>query len=121
VVLIGGMSLGVAIFAAGASTTPAAAVFWISVSLGGLAAAAPVGWSIPALIAPTGSVGRVGGIMNFASQLAAISAPIITGYVVKYTQSFSGAFLLAAIFLLVGIAAYAFLLGRIEPIEAPAA
>jgi MFS family permease len=121
VVLIGGMSLGVAIFAAGASTTPAAAVFWISISLGGLAAAAPVGWSIPALIAPTGSVGRVGGIMNFASQLAAISAPIITGYVVKYTQSFSGAFLLAAIFLLVGIAAYAFLLGRIEPIEAPAA
>jgi MFS transporter, ACS family, D-galactonate transporter len=120
VVLIGGMSLGVAIFAAGASTTPAAAIFWISVSLGGLAAAAPVGWSIPALIAPTGSVGRVGGIMNFASQLAAISAPIITGYVVKYTRSFSGAFLLAAIFLIVGIAAYAFLLGRIEPIEAPA-
>jgi MFS transporter, ACS family, D-galactonate transporter len=117
-VLIGGTSLGIAIFAAGASTTPAAAVFWISVSLGGLAAAAPVGWSIPSLIAPRGSVGRVGGIMNFASQLAAISAPIVTGYVVAETRSFAGAFLLAAIFLVVGIAAYAFLLGRIEPIEA---
>jgi len=56
--------------------------------------------------------------MNFASQLAAISAPIVTGYVVAKTQSFAGAFLLAAIFLVVGIAAYAFLLGRIEPIEA---
>jgi len=116
-VLIGGTSLGVAIFAAGAATTPAAAVFWISVSLGGLAAAAPVGWSIPTLIAPRGSVGRVGGIMNFASQLAAISAPIVTGYVVASTKSFAGAFMLAAVFLVIGIAAYAFLLGRIEPIE----
>jgi MFS transporter, ACS family, D-galactonate transporter len=116
-VLIGGTSLGVAIFAAGASTTPAAAVFWITISLGGLAAAAPVGWSIPSLIAPRGSVGRVGGIMNFASQLAAISAPIVTGYVVARTRSFAGAFLLAAVFLVIGIAAYAFLLGRIEPVE----
>ena len=115
-VLIGGTSLGVAIFAAGAATTPAVAVFWITVSLGGLAAAAPVGWSIPSLIAPRGSVGRVGGVMNFASQLAAISAPIVTGYVVARTRSFAGAFILAAIFLVIGIAAYAFLLGRIEPI-----
>jgi MFS transporter, ACS family, D-galactonate transporter len=115
-VLIGGTSLGIAIFAAGAATSPAAAVFWISISLGGLAAAAPVGWSVPSLIAPRGSVGRVGGIMNFASQLAAIFAPIITGYVVASTKSFAGAFILAAVFLVVGIAAYAFLLGRIEPI-----
>jgi MFS transporter, ACS family, D-galactonate transporter len=115
-VLIGGTSLGVAIFAAGAATTPAAAIFWISISLGGLAAAAPVGWSIPSLIAPNGSVGRVGGIMNFASQVAAISAPIVTGYMVKATRSFSGAFILAALFLVIGIAAYAVLLGRIEQI-----
>lgn len=116
-VLIGGTLLGVAIFAAGSATTPRAAVFWISVSLGGLAAAAPVGWSIPALIAPPGSVGRVGGIMNFASQVAAISAPIITGYVVAITHSFKAAFWLAAVLLAIGIAAYAFLLGRIERVE----
>lgn len=116
-VLIGGTSLGVAIFAAGAATTPGIAVFWITVSLGGLAAAAPVGWSIPSLIAPRGSVGRVGGIMNFASQIAAISAPIVTGYVVARTHSFKGAFVLAAAFLVIGIAAYTWLLGRIEPIQ----
>jgi MFS-type transporter involved in bile tolerance (Atg22 family) len=89
-------------------------VFWISLSLGGLAAAAPVGWSVPGLIAPPGSVGRVGGIMNFASQIAAISAPIITGYVVQITHSFRAAFWLAAVLLAIGIAAYAGLLGRIE-------
>ncbi|ABF39248.1 major facilitator superfamily (MFS) transporter [Candidatus Koribacter versatilis Ellin345] len=116
-ILIGGTSLGVAIFAAGSATTPGQAIFWISVSIGGLAAAAPVGWSVPGLIAPPGSVGRVGGIMNFASQLAAISAPIVTGYVVAYTHSFEAAFWLAAIFLTIGIAAYALLLGRIERVE----
>jgi MFS family permease len=113
-ILIGGTLLGVAIFAAGSATTPKQAVFWISVSLGGLAAAAPVGWSVPGIIAPPGGVGRVGGIMNFASQLAAISAPIITGYVVQFTHSFKAAFWLAAIFLAIGIGAYALLLGRIE-------
>jgi MFS-type transporter involved in bile tolerance (Atg22 family) len=91
-------------------------VLWISISLGGLAAAAPVGWSVPGLIAPPGGVGKVGGIMNFWSQVAAISAPIVTGYVVAATHSFKAAFWLAAIFLAIGIAAYAGLLGRIEPI-----
>jgi MFS family permease len=118
-VLIGGTMLGVAIFAAGSATTLHAALFWITVSLGGLAAAAPVGWSVPSLIAPRGGTGRVGGIMNFASQIAAISAPIITGYVVHITHSFKAAFWLAAIFLTIGIAAYAFLLGRIEHIPEP--
>ena len=113
-ILIGGTLLGVAIFVAGSATTPKQAVFWISVSLGGLAAAAPVGWSVPGLIAPPGAVGRVGGIMNFASQLAAVSAPIVTGYVVAFTHSFKAAFGLAAVFLTIGIAAYAGLLGRIE-------
>jgi MFS family permease len=116
-VLIGGTFLGVFIFAAGSATTPRQAVIWISISLGGLAAAAPVGWSVPGLIAPPGGVGRVGGIMNFWSQVAAISAPIVTGYVVHATDSFKAAFWLAAIFLAIGIAAYAVLLGRIEPIE----
>jgi len=117
-VLIGGTLLGVLIFAAGTATTPWAAVFWISVSLGGLAAAAPVGWSVPGLIAPPGGVGRVGGIMNFFSQVAAISAPIVTGYAVSRTHSFKAAFWLAAGLLAIGIAAYGILLGRIERIGA---
>jgi ACS family D-galactonate transporter-like MFS transporter len=95
------------------------AIFWISISLGGLAAAAPVGWSIPSLIAPAGGVGRLGGILNFGNQLTAIAAPIVTGYIASITHSFSWAFAAATIFLLIGIAGYVFLLGRIEPIPDP--
>jgi MFS transporter, ACS family, D-galactonate transporter len=119
-VLVGGTILGLGIFGAARAHSATAALFWISVSIGGLAAAAPVGWSIPSLIAPRESVGRVGGISNFCSQLSAIGAPIITGYIVAGTKSFSGAFVAAAAFLLLGIGGYVFLLGRIEPIPEPA-
>jgi MFS-type transporter involved in bile tolerance (Atg22 family) len=116
-VLVGGTSFGLGIFGVAGAHTPGNAVFWMSVSLGGLAAASPVCWSIPSLIAPEGSVGRLGGILNFGNQLAAIAAPIATGYIADATHSFAWAFAAAAAFLLVGIGGYVFLLGRIEPIS----
>jgi MFS family permease len=94
------------------------ALIWISISIGGLSAASPVGWSIPSLIAPRSSVGKVGGIINFSNQLSGICAPVITGYLVAARQSFAWAFRVSAIYLLIGIAAYIFLLGRIEPMPA---
>jgi len=119
-VLIGGTSFGLGIFGAAGAHTPGNAVFWMSVSLGGLSAASPVGWSIPSLIAPEGSVGRLGGILNFSGQLSAIIAPVATGYIATATHSFAWAFAVAAAFLLLGIAGYVFLLGRIELIPGPA-
>lgn len=118
-VLIAGMIFGVGIFGVAGASSAKVAVFWISLSLAGLAAAAPVAWSIPSLIAPRESVGRIGGIVNFFSQITAIAAPIITGYIVQLTHSFKGAFVVAAVFLVIGIAGYAFLLGKIEPIPEP--
>jgi len=119
-VLTGGTILGLGILGAARVHTPVAALFWISVSIGGLSAAAPVGWSIPSLIAPRASVGRVGGIMNFCNQVSGIAAPIATGYIVAATHSFAGAFIAATVFLLLGIAGYVFLLGNMNPIPDPA-
>ena len=120
IILVGGTSLGLAILGAAHAHTALAALVWISMSIGGLSAASPVGWSVPSLIAPRESVGTVGGIVNLCNHLSGIAAPIVTGYVVKATNSFSWAFAAATIFLLMGIAGYVFLLGRIEPIPEPA-
>jgi ACS family D-galactonate transporter-like MFS transporter len=120
VVLISGTAFGLGILGAARAHTPTAALFWISVSISGLSAASPVGWSIPSLIAPRESVGTLGGILNLFNQLAGIAAPVVTGYVVQATHSFSGAFIAATAFLVMGIAGYVFLLGRIEPIPDPA-
>jgi MFS family permease len=107
------------VFGATFTTDPVWAIVWISVALSGLAAAAPVGWSIPSLIAPRGGTATIGGIMNFLNNMMGVVAPITTGYIVGATQSFTGAFLVAGIVLVIGIVAYVFILGRLEPIADP--
>jgi ACS family D-galactonate transporter-like MFS transporter len=116
VVLIGGTTMGLGILGAAYAQTATSALLWISISLGGLSSASAVGWSIPSLIGPRGSVGTLGGIQNFSSQFSGILAPIVTGYLVSARHSFGWAFGVSAIYLSVGIAAYIFLLGRIEKI-----
>jgi ACS family D-galactonate transporter-like MFS transporter len=118
-VLVAGMCFGLAIFGAAGAHTPTAALIWISLALGGLAAAAPVAWTIPSLISPLESVGTLAGAVNLCGQIAAISAPIITGYIVSLTHSFAAAFVTATVILLLGIVGYIFLLGKIEPIPEP--
>ncbi|MFN2459144.1 MAG: MFS transporter, partial [Candidatus Velthaea sp.] len=95
------------------------AVFWITVAVAGIAFHAPVGWSIPALIAPRNSTGKIGGIMNLFNNLAGFFAPTITGVIVARTGSFSTAIVTAAIILIVGIISYSFVLGRIDKIPEP--
>jgi MFS family permease len=114
-VLVIGTACGLGILGAAHTHSAMTALIWISISIGGLSAASPVGWSVPSLIAPRSSVGRVGGIINFSNQLSGICAPIITGYVVAARQSFAWAFGISAVYLVIGIAGYIFLLGRIEP------
>jgi MFS-type transporter involved in bile tolerance (Atg22 family) len=95
------------------------ALLWISLALGGLASASPVAWTVPSLIAPRESVGKLAGAVNLSGQIGAIAAPIITGYIVSATHSFAAAFVSATVVLLLGIAGYVLLLGRIEPIPEP--
>lgn len=114
VVLIGGTAFGLGILGAAHAHTATRALIWISVSIGGLSAAAPVGWSLPSMIARRNDVGKVGGIVNFSNQISGISAPIVTGYVVTAFHSYAWAFGVAGIYLAIGIAAYIFMLGKIE-------
>jgi MFS transporter, ACS family, D-galactonate transporter len=120
-VLIIGMCTGLAVLGATATTRPGIALAWISLALTGLSAAAPVAWSLPSLIAPKGGVGAVGGVMNFSNNMMGVVAPIVTGFVLGRTHSFIDAFLVAGLMLLAGVAAFVFLLGRIEPLPEPAA
>ena len=114
IVLITGTAFGLGIFGAAHAHGAVHALAWISVSIGGLSAAAPILWSSPSLIVSRNNVGKVGGIINFSGQVSGIAAPIITGYVVQTQHSYAWAFVIPAVYLLLGIAGYIFLLGRIE-------
>ena len=54
--------------------------------------------------------------MNFLNNMIGVVAPVTTGYIVGATGSFVGAFLAAGIVLVIGIVAYVFILGPLEPI-----
>jgi len=114
IVLIGGTACGLGILGAVHTHDAAHALLWISVSIGGLSAAAPVGWSIPSLIAARNDVGKVGGIVNFSNQISGILAPIVTGYLVTARHTYAWAFGVSAIYLVIGITGYIVLLGKIE-------
>jgi MFS transporter, ACS family, D-galactonate transporter len=116
-----GMSLGLAIWGVRGVHTPAAALFWISVGLCGLSIAAPVAWTVPSLIVPPENVGVVSAFANFFSQVAGILAPIVTGYIIALTHSFSAAFGTATAVLFIGICGYIFLLQEISFISPKAA
>lgn len=120
-VLVGGTAMGLGILGGAHAHSTTGALLWISVCIGGLSAAAPVGWSFPSLIAPRGSVGRVGGIMNFSNQVSGIAASIITGILVQRWHNFAAAFGVAAVYLAIGLGAYLFLLRSADPIQPEAA
>ena len=113
-----GMLLGVAAIGATFTTNVNVAITWLTISLGGLAFAAPIAWSIPSLIAPKGTVGSVGGIMNFLGNFAGIVAPIVAG-IVADRIGFAPNFLITGIILLVGLFCFLILLGKIEQIQTP--
>jgi MFS transporter, ACS family, D-galactonate transporter len=113
-VLIGGACCGLGILGAAHATTAAQALMWISVSISGLSVHAAVGWSLPSLIVGRRDVGKVGGIVNFSNQLSGICAPVLTGYLLTALHSYAWVFGVAAIYLIIGICSYLFLLGRLS-------
>jgi ACS family D-galactonate transporter-like MFS transporter len=116
-VLVAGTACGLGILGAARAHTTAEALAWITLSISGLSAAAPVAWSLPSLIGGRSDAGKVGGIINFSGQVSSIGASILTGYLVSALHSYGWAFRVAAIYLVIGIAGYIFLLGKIEPLR----
>lgn len=117
-IMVVGMIMGLFVIGAGFTNNANVALTFITIALAGLAFSAPVAWSIPSIIAPKGAVGKVGSIMNFVNNLMGIAAPIVTGFIVGGTGSFSTGFILAGAIILLGILCYLFLLGKVEQIKA---
>jgi MFS transporter, ACS family, D-galactonate transporter len=114
-----GMIFGLAVFGAAFTNNPNVAIMWIAIALGGMCVSAPIGWSIPALIAPKGTVGTLAGLMAFVQQGFGMLAPMVTGFIVGATGTFADAFIVAGVFLFIGIIAFGILLNDMDQIESP--
>ncbi|WP_027797583.1 MFS transporter [Paraburkholderia acidipaludis] len=90
------------------------------ISYGSLAFAAASIWALPADVAPTpGHVASIGGIQNFASNIAGIVITTFTGVMVALTKgSFTIPLVVAGGFCVLGAFSYLVIVGRIEPLPA---
>jgi MFS family permease len=113
-VLVMGSAFGLLIFAPAFLHEAKIVLVCLTLAASGIAVSSPVAWTLPSLLAPPGGVGRVGSIINLSGQVAAITAPVITGYISARTHSFAGAFFVAGVIVLIGIGGYFFVMGRIE-------
>jgi hypothetical protein len=83
-----------------------------------LAFAAASIWSLPADVAPTRDhVGSIGGIQNFASNLAGICITMFVGKMLAKTGGFVVPLLVAGGFSLLGAFSYLVIVPEIKPLE----
>src|ERR1051326_2427532 len=109
----GGFAIGLLIIpAAIVDSTTASIAFLLASSLAGIGLGSLI--SFPKICAPDGEVALWVGIMNAAGNVGGVIAPLLTGIVVQRTGSYVPAFLTVAVVLVVGIAAYTFIVPSLD-------
>jgi ACS family D-galactonate transporter-like MFS transporter len=96
------------VFGAMSDSVPVA-LFFAVFSLSGLGLATANYWALTQTLIPGGAIGRIVGIQNCAANLPGIAAPLLTGWLKQKTGSYDAPMQAIWFFLLVGIAAYVFL------------
>jgi D-galactonate transporter len=118
--LVGGMAMASSIGLAAVVEDTYACLALFALAYASLSVVGANVWTVVSEMAPTpGHVASVGGINNFAGNLAGIAMPIFIGVMLKYS---GGSFLIplgvAGAFCVVGALSYLFLVEKIEPLEA---
>ena len=118
--LVGGMLMSSVITLSVFAPNAYVALFFFAIAYGSLAFTAASIWSLPADVAPTPAhVASIGGIQNFAANLAGIVTTSFTGLMLTITGgSFIVPMLAAGGFCLLGAAVYMFVVPEIKPLTA---
>ncbi|MGF6612401.1 ACS family D-galactonate transporter-like MFS transporter [Paraburkholderia sp. WSM4175] len=117
--MVGGMLLSSVITLSAFTENTYLMLAFFGIAYGSLAFAAASIWSLPCDVAPTPRhVASIGGIQNFASNLAGIVITTFTGVMVAMTKgSFTIPLVVAGAFCFLGAFSYLFIVGRIEPLS----
>jgi len=91
------------------SASDKAALFFAIFSLAGLGLATANYWALTQTIFPPGTIGRMVGFQNFASNLSGVVAPVITGWLKYKTGGYEAAGWAILAVLIVGLLSYGLL------------
>jgi MFS family permease len=118
--LIAGLVMALCIGMAPLSHSIVFTVALLCIAKSGTTMAASQVWALPGDVAPKNMAGMVAGLQNMVSNFGGIVGPIVTGFIVATTGSFNAALMFSAFIGFLGILNYAFVLGRVQPIQSPA-
>lgn len=110
------VGMGLFTFAAAHATSVAWAIADISAALFCDGCATCMAWAIATTAAPKGYVGALGGIQNFAGYFGGALAPMVTGFIVQATGTFTLALVTGAAIAFLSAASYALIVPR-EPMR----
>lgn len=91
------------------SDTASVSLFFAVFSLSGLGLTTANYWALTQTLIPGAAVGRIVGIQNCAANLPGIVAPLLTGWLIQTTGSYTAPMQAIWLFLLAGVASYLFL------------
>jgi ACS family D-galactonate transporter-like MFS transporter len=115
--IVAGMLTASSIALAVLVSSAALALALLALCYGGLAFAAASVWSLPSDVAPTPRhVASIGGIQNFASNLAGICISTFVGVMLEKTGGFVIPLVVAGAFALLGAFSYLVIVQTIEPL-----
>ncbi|MGN6578644.1 MAG: MFS transporter [Bordetella sp.] len=116
--MVGGMLMSSIITLSAFTSNTYLMLVFFGIAYGSLAFAAASIWSLPSEVAPTPDyVASIGGIQNFASNLAGIVITTFTGVMLALTKgSFTIPLVVAGGFCFLGAFSYLVLVGRVEPL-----
>jgi MFS transporter, ACS family, glucarate transporter len=114
--IVGGMLLSMAIIGCNYVDTHALVIGLMALAFFGKGIGA-LGWAVVSDTSPREAGGVSGGLFNTFGNLSSITTPIIIGYIVAVTGSFSGALVFVGANALVAAFAYLVIVGRIERVQ----
>jgi ACS family D-galactonate transporter-like MFS transporter len=106
-----------AVIGVGFIDSPILAIYLLTFAVAAESGCAGLIWAFVTEVAPENLAGSVGGVMNAGGALAGILAPIVTGFIVKYTGSFRVALAVGGVSLLLAACAVLFVVPELKPME----
>ena len=114
--IVGGMLLSMTMIACNYVSAEWLVVAIMSVAFLGKGIGA-LGWAVVSDTSPKQIAGLSGGLFNMFGNIAAITTPIIIGYIVQATKSYQGALVFVAANAAVAIISYIVIVGDIKRVE----
>jgi ACS family glucarate transporter-like MFS transporter len=106
-----------AVMGVGFIDSPMVSIYLLTFAVAAESGAGGLIWAFVPEVSPKNMAGSIGGIMNAGGALAGIIAPIVTGFIVKFTGSFRLALAFGGISLLFAACSVLFVVPELKPME----